>query len=378
MRNFSTLFTDNTGGFLGKINPEKNQLIEINNAKIIIMNWLRQGISNSIEEREGIRIFPRFMSQGSSVYKTRNKPYFVPPQQIDHDFGCYLPLTIIKETGTPKIAARSFFEIVDALLHQLAKKEHWIGVDINKKTCSRVIMNQEIHIDIPLYSIPDDEFETIREKIEKSSVFSSEDARMRLDNWKTVQVKNVLLAHREQGWKVSDPRKLNEYFRKIFMLKGEQLRRISRYLKAWRDYNWKKGGPTSLYLMLSADDVFELQDRDDLAFLDVLSKMYKNLKNDSYRLENPTDANEIIEIDGIDRTILKELTGLFSKDLRAAIYDLDIPDIESCKKIRRHLGDRFPLADHIPKESSTNREIVLNTPISNIEMRTPNNRGRAG
>jgi hypothetical protein len=378
MRNLSTLFANITDGFLGKITPEKSQLIEINNAKIIIRNWLRQSISAAIEESEGILISPRFMSQGSAVYKTRNRPYFVPPQQIDHDFGCYLPLTIIKETGTPKIAARSFFEIVDFLLQQLVKEEHWIGVDTSKKTCSRVIVNQEIHIDIPLYSIPDDEFETIRENIEKSLALSSEAVRIRLDNWKSVQVHNVLLAHREQGWKVSDPRKLNDYFRKIFMLKGEQLRRVSRYLKAWRDYNWQKGGPTSLYLMLSADDVFRLQDRDDLALLDVLLKMHENLKDDSYKLKNPTDANEIIEIDGIDRTRLKELTGLFSKDLYTAIYDLNISDIESCRQIRRHLGDRFPLADHIPRESLTNREIVLNTPISNTEMRIPNNRGRAG
>jgi hypothetical protein len=342
------------------------------------MNWLRQGISNAIEKSEGIHISPRFMSQGSAVYKTRNKPYFVPPQQIDHDFGCYLPLTIIKETGTPKIAARSFFEIVDYLLQQLVKKEQWISVDTSKKTCSRVIVNQEIHIDIPLYSIPDDEFETIREKIEKSLVLSSEDVRVRLDNWKSVQVKNVLLAHREQGWKVSDPRKLNDYFRKIFMIKGEQLRRISRYLKAWRDYNWQKGGPTSLYLMLSADSVFRMQARDDLALLDVLLKMHENLEDDSYQVKNPTDRNEIIGIDDIDRKNLKGLIHQFSIDLHTAIYDLNISDTEACKNICRHLGNRFPIFVHVPRESLTNREIVLNTPISNTEMRVPNNRGRAG
>jgi hypothetical protein len=287
-------------------------------------------------------------------------------------------LTIIKETGTPKIAARSFFEIVDYLLQQLVKKEQWISVDASKKTCSRVIVNREMHIDIPLYSIPDDEFETIREKVEKSLVLSTEAARVRLDNWKSVQVKNVLLAHREQGWKVSDPRKLNDYFRKIFMLKGEPLRRISRYLKAWRDYNWQKGGPTSLYLMLSVDAVFKLQDRDDLALLNVLLKMYENLKDDSYQIKNPTDTNEIIEIDDVDRTRLKELVDLFSRDLYTAIYDHNISDIESCRQIRRHLGNRFPFTDRIPKASLTSREIVLNTPISNTEMRTPNNRGRAG
>jgi hypothetical protein len=378
MRNLSTLFASTTDGFLGEITPGKNQLIKINGAKIKIREWLRQGIAKDIKEREGILVSPRFMSQGSSVYQTRNKPCYVPPQQIDHDFGCYLPLTIIKETGTPKTAAQSFFEIVDALLQQLVNEEQWIRVDTNKKTCSRVIVNQEIHIDIPLYSIPDDEFETIREKVEKSLVLSLEDARMRLDNWKSIQVKNVLLAHRKEGWKISDPRKLNDYFRKVFVFKGEQLRRVSRYLKAWRDYNWKKGGPTSLYLMLSADEVFRLQDRDDLALLDVLLKMHKNLKDNSYQIKNPIDGNEIIEIDGVDKARLTELAGLFSTDLHSAIYDLNISDMESCRQIRRHLGDRFPLIAHIPRESLTNREIVLNTPISDNEMRTPNNRGRAG
>jgi hypothetical protein len=81
MRNLSTLFTDTTDGFLGKITPEKGQLIGINNAKIIIMNWLRQGISNAIEKSEGVHISPRFMSQGSAVYKTRNKPYLFLPNK---------------------------------------------------------------------------------------------------------------------------------------------------------------------------------------------------------------------------------------------------------------------------------------------------------
>jgi hypothetical protein len=81
--------------------------------------------------------------------------------------------------------------------------------------------------------------------------------------------------------------------------------------------------------MLSVDAVLKLQDRDDLALLNVLLKIYENLKDDSYQIKNPTDTNEIIEIDDIDRTRLKELVDLFSKDLYTAIYDHSISDIES-------------------------------------------------
>jgi hypothetical protein len=381
MRDFSKAFQSIEGGFLGNLTLSKTQSQFILSAKTKIQNCLRQGILEKIEEREHITVEPRFMSQGSGVYRTRNKPCYVPPQQIDHDLGCYLPLSIAKEfSELPKIATKVFFSVVDDLLKELVIKERWIDVDISKNTCSRVIVNDEVHIDVPLYAIPDTEFITIREKIDKSLAyenFASIESR-RIASWRDIDIKKVLLAHREQNWIESDPRKLNVYFKKAFEHKGEQLRRICRYLKAWRDYQWKKNGPTSIYLMLFADSLFDTEiDRDDIALLNILQGISRRLSDKNFNIINPTDPKEEIKISDIDRQQLFDLSNTFANDLRTAIHENTIPDEKATELIRKNLGNRFPTIV-IPSTDASIRDKVFSTPISHDEERRPSTRTRAG
>jgi hypothetical protein len=381
MRNFSNVFQGIEGGFLGNLTLSKTQGQLITAARIKIQDWLRQGVSERLRAIENIGVEPRFMSQGSAVYKTRNKPCFVPPQQTDHDLGCYLPLSIAKDiSAIPTIASKVFFTIVDDLLERLVKKEKWSGIDTSKKTCSRVIVNSEIHIDIPLYAIPDTEFTTIRERIDKSTAhenFSIIQSK-RIASWRSVDIKKVLLAHRELNWKESDPRKLNEYFRKEFLYKGEQLRRICRYLKAWRDYQWQDNGPTSIYLMFFADKTIDAEiDRDDIALFNVLQGIHQLLSDDTYQVINPTDPKEIIDISDADREKLKKLSKSFSDDLKDAINYDTIPDEKATGLIRKNLGNRFPMVVISPTPPSV-RETVFSTPISHTEERKPSTRTRAG
>ncbi|GHV06607.1 hypothetical protein FACS189485_15410 [Spirochaetia bacterium] len=356
MRNISALFTKQDDGFIKKITPDNEQTAKIIEAKNKIRDYLRVEIAKAIKIKANIIVAPRFLSQGSAVYKTRNKPCSVPPQQMDHDLGCYLPLTIVKETGRPITAAQTFFDIVDSSLEQLVRNEHWVRIDMRKKTCSRVIIDNEIHIDVPLYSIPDTEFETIRENMDSTALFSNS-IRKSIDNWTALDSSKVLLAHRTQGWKESDPRELNDYFRKTFQEKGDQLRRISRYLKAWRDFNWSDGGPSSIYLMIMADEILsaEVPERDDLALLNTLSGIYERLIDDSFQVRNPTDSKEIIEISDTDRDKLKKISAQFKNDLDAAIKNSSISDEDACKLIRKHLGGRFPCVPKIPETNQANK-----------------------
>ncbi len=217
MRNLSPLFSSNENGLIGNLELTKEQKKIIQNAKILIREHLRTGIQHHTKSSFAKEISPRFLSQGSYVYKTRNKPCKNPPQQIDHDIGCYLPLSYIESTKNPSIEADKFFNIVDSLLKEIVEKEKWQSVDISKATCSRVIVNSQIHIDVPLYSIPDNEFHTIKEEVAKNTVFSGTEALEQ--NWDEIK-DNVLLAHRTDDWIVSDPRKLNDYFNNIFEIKA--------------------------------------------------------------------------------------------------------------------------------------------------------------
>lgn len=377
MRNLSSLFSRNEEGFHGNLNLSPTQKAKLKAAKIKIQEHLRTGISEIVKAEYDEIISPRFLSQGSSVYKTQNKPCINPPQQIDHDLGCYLPLSYIDDNDHPVLASEIFFTIVDKLLEVLVKKENWKSVVTTKKTCSRVIVNNEIHIDVPLYSIPDKEFQRINE-VAKSMKFLFSDMRMdsiTQEEWDEIK-EQVLLAHRTMGWKPSDPRKLNKYFKQVFEVKGEQLRRICRYLKAWRDFRWKEGGPSSIYLMILADSIFlsEINRRDDIALLKLLQEFPNKL---STPITNPTDKSEIIEIPDNILTELKTYASDFTTDLHSAIYQA-MSSGDSCHLIRRHLGDRFPYDNTLPFDDDKIRETVLSTPVTKEPDRVPNNRSRAG
>jgi len=381
MRNFSNAFKKTKDGFIGNLTLTSNQTQLIINAKTKIQDYLRKGINEKIKELENIIVEPRFMSQGSAVYKTRNKPCFVPPQHIDHDLGCYLPLSIAKELSDHKIiASKIFFTVIDNLLEELANKERWNGIDKSKKTCSRVIINNEIHIDIPLYAIPDHEFTTIQERLNKSlSSLDSSVRQLRLnDCWKKEDIKKVLLAHRGENWKESDPRKLNEYFKKVFEYKGEQLRRICRYLKAWRDYQWKDEGPSSIYLMILSTESIDTEiERDDIALLNVLQKIYDKLDDETYKVINPTDSKEVINISDTNRQKLKTQSMLFYQDLRSSINDNAISDERAIELIQRNLGSRFPSIIVSPTQPLV-KDTVYTSPVTHNEERKPSIRTRAG
>lgn len=88
-----------------------------------------------------------------------------------------------------------------------------------------------------------------------------------------------MLATRDSGWCQSDPRRLEDWYRSAIKEHGESLRRVSRYFKGWRDYQWEDGGPSSIALMASIVSVFDEidghppSDRDDLAVQAVANRL---------------------------------------------------------------------------------------------------------
>jgi len=160
------------------------------------------------------------------------------------------------------------------------------------------------------------------------------------DAWFALPKNLVLLAHRVEGWKASDPRLIKDWFIDKVEEHGEQLRRVVRYLKAYRDHQWKKGGPSSILLMVATESVFEKRDRrDDMALLDVVRKLPDVLRGG---VENPTDTNESLtdritpeEIEQIAKqyeSLCKHLSG----SLQAA--DKHQANIWMCNQF----GYRFP------------------------------------
>lgn len=216
---------------------------------------------------------PRFRTQGSWSYDTCVEPAFNPPQEMDWDYGVYLPITVWEENGPPLAMAKAYFELVERLLQSLCKKEGWTMLP-GKDTCIRVAVSSWAHIDIPLYAAPEEDFKKVTERISLEShefgkTLDAADASFaeavrKQQQWE--ELDHVVMATRNGEWKSSDPEAVAKWFRDRVEEHGSQLRRVCRYIKSWRDHHWEKGGPTSVSIMIAIVQGFEEQTgRDDLA-----------------------------------------------------------------------------------------------------------------
>ncbi len=365
-REFNRLFKSEENGFLGELNLSKSDKSELEEARKVIRDALKVCL-RAFAKTQGFSLEPRFMSQGSSVYKTQNSPNFAPPQQIDHDLGCYLPFSFLSESGSPTIAAATFFEVVDRCLGELVKEKKWKKVVTTKATCARVVINDRLHVDIPLYSVPDKEMHTILSFAQargyNTDTFDLGEAYYDADTgWPVLASDQVLLAHRKEGWKKSDPRKLNAHYVNTLRA-NETLRRVCRYIKAFRDQLWKEGGPCSIYLMalceLAIMNLPGHTESDADAFLHVLKTAQGILFGD---IRNPTDSQEIIAISKEDRLSLSNACALLARDLETAIHSPELSDREACTLIANHLGRRFPVRDSVPRKETSRVAILSNEP----------------
>lgn len=189
----------------------------------------------------------KFMTQGSFAYQTLNAPAQVPKQEIDLDDGMYVPVRFL-ENGEPALAAKGLFAFVDSVLAPLCRQHQWT-LDDQRDNCVRVELWPGAHIDMPIYSIPQDRFEALVEKA-ATETFHARDSvpqMLRLPSDK------VMLARRDGTWLQSDPQQMQDWVNGRVERYGAAYRRICRFLKGWRDYVWEKPRLASICLMAAID-----------------------------------------------------------------------------------------------------------------------------
>jgi hypothetical protein len=295
-------------GFLVKITPHSSKVDKLTKIREEVRNELREKFSYlsdsfeninekmiyksniytsfldddlkklSSEQKKSIsRLKPKFASQGSFVYKTMNSPC-QSPQQMDLDDGIYLPLDMFEDK--PVIGKELFFNFVDRTLSNFAELKGW-GFSDKKNTCARIFIDEDLHIDVPLYAVPSKRYEAMLEKAMNSELLSFS-SRARLEpNEVNLALRNA------ESWTVSDPAVLNDYFKSNFiyyreLVGGEDVcRRVCRYFKAWRDHIFKDGGPSSVALMtcvvLSFQEMSLLRTMNKLSDGDALLECAKRL-----------------------------------------------------------------------------------------------------
>lgn len=292
-------------------------------------------------------VTPKFFTQGSLAYKTINRPTHLPPQQADADDGCYLPLSFMRG-AQPKQSALWFFDVVDRALRSLIAEQGWRGYSTDKDTCCRIILNEELHVDVPLYAIRDEAFALLKAQAIARNYRSLDEAMSSGDpgvpKWLQLVQEDVLMAKRNGSWQASDPREVKEWADTIFSSPGgEQLRRICRYLKGWRDQNWKSGGPSSILLMVIAADVFTpVHARDDLALMEVAGVLKAKLNANVYAPWGDK-SEQLNRLDVFGRNNASQQAAALYATLSAAVNAEWETRSAVVAQLRAALGRHFPL-----------------------------------
>lgn len=270
---------------------------------------------------------PKFRMQGSWSYHTLNRATVTPPQEIDLDDGVFLPISFLTRDGTthPAVVSEAYFAAVEAMLAPLCEERGWTLS--GKSSCVRVAVRLGAHVDLALYAIPDDDFRELVEKAERVALASFGarvlDEAMAFDQvvYPNLPDDHIMLAHREEGWKPSDPRKLERWFDEAVKRHGQQLRRMCRYLKGWRDHTWKGCRLSSIALMACVVAAYDAaahsprENRDDEALKMVADRMTTTLAG--------VIANPVVEGQRLDEGWDEECRSEFIAQAKALWTTLD-------------------------------------------------------
>jgi len=272
---------------------------------------LRDWIRDDFKENHKDEIQPKFTSQGSSEMKTTVNPIARTIEvdgeektitKYDTDDGIYFigPLDERKSVQT------YHNWIKDAV-------DGYTGMSpVDKNTCVRTKFADGRHIDQPIYFIDEDDADEPK------------------------------LAHRRDGWVVSDPRAFSTWFNDQAK-QNEQLRRLVKYLKGWCDYqnfnDDSKKMPTGFVLTIWAANNFNANSRDDIAIRDTLQNMYNALSVYFECLRPTVPKNEDVVSNYSYEDYFMDKLKSFLDSAKQAINETNPKN--ACYKWQKHLGPRF-------------------------------------
>jgi len=304
-----------------------NSTIALNSAKkeslITSRDSLKKKIEKYFKEKKEDEIQPKFWSQGSFKMNTTVNPISETDDsgnvrlKYDLDYGIYF----IEKKGEDKKRSidtwhKWVFEAVDGHTNTPPQK---------KNTCVRVIFADGHHIDLPIYYMNGDTLE---------------------------------LAHKSKGWINSDPKAFFDWFNE--MAKSDpQLRRIVRYLKAWKNFkeinNSSLKLPSGFALTILAANNFVSDSNDDKAFKLTVEKI-------------KVELDEIFECKRPTTPVGEDVFADFSETKKSNFLNALGSLIEACKNaeneknfkkaseyLQKQLGDRFPTGTDETEEDKNSR-----------------------
>jgi hypothetical protein len=271
---------------------------------------LRRKIRKYFDDEKPNEIKPKFGSQGSFLMDTIVNPI---PRKIkvqgeeitlliyDIDDGVYF-------IGNQNQAERHPVGTYHDWIYE-AVKDHTNQKPVRKKTCIRVLFADGHHIDLPIYykqgTIPE-------------------------------------LAHFIKNWLESDPQAFTEWFNGQADV-NPQLRRIVRYLKAWKDFreftDSGKEFPTGLVLTILACNNYMKHNRDDISIKETLVLMRDRLCRNFECLRPTTPKGENLLAEYSHKDYFMTCLDRMIEKAQKAIDETNPKN--GCKHWQDEFGDRF-------------------------------------
>lgn len=287
-----------------------NDNITLSSSKADFLKTSRDAIRRDIKKwfSDNDKKQPKFCWQGSFSMKTTVNPL---NDEYDMDDGVYLQ-------GYEEDSLDDYPAVYTA--HSWVKS----AVDnrtschtMDKNTCVRVKYANNYHIDLPIYIVKENK---------------------------------AYLAHKSKGWTISDPKAFTDCFIDKVKMNSEQLRRLVKYLKAWKDYNHVPLKGIEITILV-VDSFSDYDGRDEISLRNTVQGI-STVLHTSFSCTKPVEPYEDLFESKTDNQ-KKEI----KESLKRLIYSLDSAiqsddGYDGSVILREEFGSRFPLG----KRSNPNDE----------------------
>jgi len=252
---------------------------------------------------------PEFRDQGSYATHTIINPV---GGEYDIDDGVYiqnLDKTDDKKWPTPETVHQWVYDAVDG---------HTDQKPVDKRTCVRVVYAGQYHVDLPIYAL--------------------------------LRGGNLHAEKGEKGWNPSNPQAVTDWFQMAIKQRGDQLRHMVRYFKAWADYNSKDGKlPSGFIFTVLIVENFATSERDDVCFGQLARAIHSRMLSSPF-VYNPVDTSEDLyqRYDEVEKKRFLQLLRRLQVAASNALTTEGKKD--ACKCWYKEFGDRWANCDSLDEE----------------------------
>jgi hypothetical protein len=248
------------------------------------------------------------------------------------------------ENGRPALVAKALFQLVEDAIGPLCKERGW-EVDKTKATCVRIKLDEESHIDIPIYSAPRNKMIAMDEMSMQARADSALKKAGR--EYHRLPSDQIMLAHRDGTWDQSDPLVLKDWVDSCVKRYGELFRRGCRYVKGWRDHRWPEGCLTSITIMAAVVETLEEMNGthhdldDDQLVYEIARRLPGVFERD---ICNPafSDGSKILnDWSSEERREIVRAAQVFSEHMYDALKGTGVAELV-VEALRRAFGQRIP------------------------------------